>query len=89
MPTLIQKQPKYSRLSGRNIAFYWHKGRKVYLPGAYSSPESLSAYHQAMADLSKEKADQVKSLSNTQRINQFSVKKLIETFLDWSKTYYT
>ena len=89
MPKLKEKLPKYSHLNG--MGFYWLNAKRVYLPGKFSSPESLAAYHEAMSSLSQDRTE----TSNAQQLqtanrkaNQLSVKELVDMFFDWGKTHY-
>ena len=83
---------KYCRLSSRNIGFYWRDGKCVYLPGLYNSPESLQAYHQAMAEINEAKANDVAvirpEITATRKPNHLSVLELVVAFLKWGETHY-
>jgi integrase len=91
--TMPKQTHKYKRLSSRNIGYYWLCGKRIYLPGLYNSPESLQAYHLAMAELNEAKADDVAVKKNeiitaTRKVNQISILELVTAFLKWGETYY-
>ena len=85
---------KYCRLTNRNIGFFWKDGKRVYLPGLYNSPESLAAYHNAMAEINEAKANEVsdKKKSNIsvpiQTNAKLTVAELVAMFLEWGKSHY-
>ena len=65
----------------------------MYLPGLYNSPESLQAYHNAMAELNEVKANGVTVINKdkitaTRKVNQISILELVTGFLKWAETYY-
>jgi hypothetical protein len=88
MPRLKAKLPKYCRFSGRNVACYWLNGQRVILPGEFNSPESLEAYHREMANLSQERASGKQHQTAHRKVNQLSIKEMVDTFLEWGKTHY-
>ena len=91
MPKLTNsKLPKYCRLSGRNIAFFWKDGKRVYLPGKFGSPESKEAYNKEMAlilaERVEEKTEQKKPIRK--RTDKITVLEMVAEFLVWGETYY-
>ena len=40
----MARKPKYRKHTARNLGFVEFNSRRIYLPGAYKSPESLAAY---------------------------------------------
>ena len=91
MPKLLVRQPKYCRLSGRNVAYYWREGRRIYLPGLYGSNESIAAYHKEMALWAEERAAEtsdkkLKPFAGKQ--NQLTVAELVAQFLVWADENY-
>ena len=89
MPKLKTTQPKYCRVSGRNVACYWRDGRRIQLPGPYGSPESLTAYHLEMALWAEEQAV-IASESKPRpcKRNQLTVAELVAQFLIWADGHY-
>ncbi|MCL2347984.1 MAG: hypothetical protein FWC50_06940 [Planctomycetaceae bacterium] len=100
MPRLTNsKLPKYYRLSGKNIGYFWKDGKKVYLPGKYGSPESKAAYDRAMASLLEERAIQVDGKDKITVTDQekqspkidmekITIVGMVAEFLEWGKGYY-
>ncbi|MDR1957867.1 MAG: tyrosine-type recombinase/integrase [Planctomycetaceae bacterium] len=80
------KLPKYCRRPDHDSAFFWWKGKKVYLPGAFGSEESLSAYNREMAKISLARASgQEQAVLQPHNV---TIAILVAAFLDWGDTYY-
>ena len=91
MPKLPpSKLPKYCRVPQKNIACYWKDGKRVYLPGAFNSPESKEAYDAEMASLLSQRADELidKKRPATKTSNNLTVLELVVKFLEWGETHY-
>ena len=96
MPKLSpSKLPKYCRLSGRSIAYYWKNGKRIYLPGKFNSPESLQAYREQMDSLLEERVDKVAGKKQLQtataekkKSDKLAILEMVAEFLLWGETYY-
>ncbi|MDR1958152.1 MAG: hypothetical protein LBQ54_03755 [Planctomycetaceae bacterium] len=84
MPKLKKSLPRYLKASGRDTAYFWYAGKRVYLPGKFNSPESVAAYNRAMSELAAIKADESLSVSFTGKTCY-----TVAAFLRWGETYYT
>ncbi|MDR0703952.1 MAG: site-specific integrase [Planctomycetaceae bacterium] len=78
----MKKVPKYRKHSTRNLGFIEIAGKRTYLPGAYNSHESLSAY----ADVIKRLAIVGKPQTDIRitRGDNVPIRFLVAKFLDWA-----
>jgi len=96
MPKLSPSQlPQYCRLSGRNLAFYWKNGNRIYLPGKFNSPESLQAYREQMDAILEERVDKGAGKKQLQtatvqkkKSDKLAILEMVTEFLLWGETYY-
>jgi len=94
MPKLTKKNPEYKRRPETDSAYFWLKGKKIYLPGKYNSPESIAAYNAEMAKLSLARSTGTESepipSGKERKIvrDTPTVSILVAKFLQWGDGYY-